>query len=130
MRTILIAAMALAAMPAVAQNVGDGFACPGPGGDVLVTVGRIDRLSEMTARPQAPDPNILHVYMETEDDFVAHAAFEEAALAGCATDPGTPFDDVAFEEALDAYREAAQAGEAAFYTVAPGEAFALALEGG
>lgn len=129
MRIAMIAALMLAGLPAAAQNVGEGFVCTGPDGDVAVTVGRVDRLSEITGRAESPDLVILHVYMEGADDFVGHAAFEAAALAGCVADANTAFDDVAFGEGFDAYRAAAQSGVAVYYSQSPAEAFAAALQG-
>ncbi len=124
---VVAAAMVAFAGPVAAQQAGDGYRCPGPDGFVLATVGRVDLLSEIAGEARAPDPTIAHVYLETAEDFVGHAAFEAAALLGCQSEDNTPFDDVAFAEGLDAYMAAARAGEATYFTETPGEAFDAAL---
>ncbi|CUH38886.1 hypothetical protein JSE7799_01604 [Jannaschia seosinensis] len=131
LRTLSLLAL-LTATPAAAQNIGDGFRCPGPEDlpDVLITVGRTDMLSELLGEPVEPDRTILHVQMIGDGadlPLVPHAPFDEAAVAGCISEHETPFDRVAFGEGLDEYRRAVRLDEAGLFNIPPAEAYWLTL---
>ena len=127
---------------AAAQAVGDGFRCAGPEGraDVLATLGRTDRLSELAgaapdtggATAPADDPIVFHVQLTADagdgadaPDPVAHAPFREDALASCTPEANTPFDEAAFADGLAIYREAVPEDGPALFEITPGEAFWL-----
>ena len=131
LRTMTLLAL-LAPLPAAAQNVGEGFRCPGPEDrpDVLVTVGRTDMLSELLGEPVEPDDTVLHVQMQGEGadlPLVPHAPFEEAALATCVPEDGTPWDAAAFGAGLDEYQAAVRSDEGGLFTISPAEAYWLTL---
>jgi hypothetical protein len=128
-------ALCLLPVPAMAQNIGDQFRCPGPEGlpDVLATVGRTDMLSELVGEPVAPDATILHLQLVGDEPalpLVPHAPFTQAAVAECVALPvSVPFDLAAFGTGFDRYRAEVRAGDAGYFQISPAEAYWLTIGG-
>ncbi|TFL18121.1 hypothetical protein [Jannaschia formosa] len=135
-RSLSICALltALAATPAIAQQIGETYRCPAADGpDVLAVVGRTDLLSELAGRDMDPhDLMIMHVQMVAMEEGAAtlgHLAMTEAALAECTRDmTDGPFDRIAFDTGLEAFMEAVRTGEATIAETDPAGAYRAALD--
>jgi hypothetical protein len=136
MNTLLALAIAAAPLagPALAQNIGDQFRCPGPEDlpDVLVTVGRTDMLSELLGEPVEVEETILHLQLvgaEPELPLVPHAPFVQSAIAECVPVRTAPFERAAFGTGFDAYKAEVRSGDAGYFQISPAEAYWLTIGG-
>ncbi len=131
-----ICALLVAGSGAFAEPVGGSvYVCPSQGGlpAVRVEVGRVETSAELGVPERDTAFTIVHVQArieEAEDSrLVGHMPFDVEALAGCDKSRSVSRlqDGVTFQEGYQIWRTAFDGEGAGFFTVAPGEAYWMAL---